>query len=548
VRVVAHWAVVRLPRPRRPETLVAVIAGLVVLLGSVGLVAVRVASAPSDRVPAGVSIAGVDVGGLTASEAERAVLAGAPDPTGDVEIVFEGEPGFPMSVPVGDLGPVPRARLAVQAALETPSLWNRIRAEVGWEAGRDVPLRYRVTSARARALVARVTADVDTPGRPARVGVGGGRVVVTPAKAGRAVDPAALERRLGTLARRVELPVVVVEPTVSDAQVQEARATALRMVSRKVRVTGGGRSATVDRPTLLSALRFPAADDGGIAVELDPATIAAAVAPAYDGVLREARSATFAVSGGRVRVLAATDGRELDAATLARRIEARKGTRPVRVAITAVAPARSTADAQRLRIREQVSEFRTPYTCCAPRVTNIRKAAEILDGTVIAPGGTFSLNEVLGERTRARGFVPAPQINAGELEDAVGGGVSQVSTTTFNAAFFAGMRIVTHTPHEFWITRYPPGREATVSWGGPEMVFENDWPAGLLVTAEADDTGITVRMYSSKLGRRVATETTGDPVEGTAFSVAYTRKVWAGDELKRDERYTWSYKAPPAGE
>jgi vancomycin resistance protein YoaR len=318
-------------------------------------------------------------------------------------------------------------------------------------------------------------------------------------------------------------------------------------VSRRAVVSGGGRRAVVDRPTLLSALRFPV-EAGEIGVRLDPATIAAAVAPAYEGVLREPRSAGFAVSGDRVRVLAATQGRRLDAATVARRIERRRGARPVRVAITPVAPERSTADAQRLRIRELVSEFSTPYTCCPPRVTNIKRAAEILDGTVVAPGGTFSLNEVLGERTTGRGFLPAPQINAGELEDAVGGGVSQVSTTVFNAAFFAGMRIVTHTPHEFWITRYPAGREATISWGGPEMVFENDWDAGLLVKAEATDAGITVRMYSSKLGRRVATETTGDPVEGTAFSVAYTRKVWAGDEVKRDERYTWTYKAPPASE
>jgi vancomycin resistance protein YoaR len=181
-------------------------------------------------------------------------------------------------------------------------------------------------------------------------------------------------------------------------------------------------------------------------------------------------------------------------------------------------------------------------------VTNIKRAAAILDGTVVPPGGTFSLNEVLGERTTERGFVPAPQINAGELEDAVGGGVSQVSTTTFNAAFFAGMRIVTHMPHEFWISRYPPGREATISWGSPEMIFQNDWDAGLLVTAEADDSGITVRMFSSKLGRRVSTETFGDAVEGTAFRVEYTRKVWAGDRLKRDERFTWNYKAPPASE
>ncbi len=537
----------RLPRPQRPDTLVAVIAGLAVLLISTGLVAWRVATAPDDRVPAGTTIAGVRVGGLTADEAERAVLAGAPEPPGEIEIALDGEPGFPMTVAVADLGPVPRARLAVQQAMAQPSVWGRIRAEVGFPQERDVALRYRVTSAKAKALVAQVGGQIDQKPRPARIGVGDGKVVVTPSRVGRAVDAAALERRLGTLAARVEVPVEVVQPEVTDAAVDQARVTALAMTNRKVRVRGGGRTADIPRATLVDALVFPV-EAGTVSVRLDPDAIAEAVAPAFEGVIRPAVDAGFAVSGTRVRVVPSRPGRSLDAAALARRIENRTGTAPVRVAIQPTTPSRSTADAKRLRIRELVSEFTTPYACCQPRVTNIKRAAEIMDGTVVPPGGVFSLNEVLGERTEARGFVPAPQINAGELEDAVGGGVSQVSTTTFNAAFFAGMNIVTHAPHEFWITRYPAGREATVSWGGPEMIWENDWDAGVLVKAEAGESGITVRMYSSKLGRRVETETIGDPVEGTAFRVEYTRKVWAGSELKRDERYTWNYKAPPADE
>jgi hypothetical protein len=102
-------------------------------------------------------------------------------------------------------------------------------------------------------------------------------------------------------------------------------------------------------------------------------------------------------------------------------------------------------------------------------VTNIQRGAEIIDGTIVGPGERFSLNDVLGRRTIERGFVEAPQIYAGRLEDAVGGGVSQIATTTYNAAFFAGVQIVTHQPHEFYISRYPMGREATVSWGGPEL-------------------------------------------------------------------------------
>jgi vancomycin resistance protein YoaR len=215
------------------------------------------------------------------------------------------------------------------------------------------------------------------------------------------------------------------------------------------------------------------------------------------------------------------------------------------VRITTVPPERTTAQARAMRITELVSEFSTPYACCQPRVTNIKRGAAIMDGTIIPEGGTFSLNEVLGERTSARGFVAAPQINAGRLEDAVGGGVSQIATTMFNAAFFAGLNLVSHTPHEFWITRYPPGREATVSWGGPELIVENDWPAAVLVKATATDEGITIRLYSSKLGRRVTTTTSDNAVAGTAFTSTYTRKVFRNDQLLRDERWTWSYKAPP---
>ena len=310
-------------------------------------------------------------------------------------------------------------------------------------------------------------------------------------------------------------------------------------------VRGAGRAALVRRPALLGALRFRT-ENGQIAVRLDRNAIVAAVAPAFAGIVRPASSATLAVQGTRVAVVPSREGRRLDAEAIAARIERRPTAKAVRVALAPIAPERSTADAQRMRIRELVGQFTTPHACCEPRVTNISRAAAILDGQIIPAGATFSLNSALGERTRARGFVPAPQIGEGDvLEDAVGGGVSQVATTVFNAAFFAGLKIVQHTPHGFWITRYPAGREATVSWGGPEMIVQNDWPAAVLVKAYDTGTSLTVQMYSAKLGRSVSTETIGDPVEGTAFSVDYTRVVRERGDVKRDERWSWSYDAPP---
>jgi vancomycin resistance protein YoaR len=524
------------------------VAGLVVLVGGSAVVATRVLTAPDDRVPAGVTIDGIPVGGLSADEARRAVLASATPPTGAVVIERPGDSDFPVRVPYSRLAPTPRANQAVAEAVKDPSLFGRVLAEVGLESGRDVSLRWRATPARARAVGAGVAKRVDTRGRAATVRVAGGTVVTTPARAGEAVDTVALERRIASLPATATVPVAPVAPLVSDADAARARAQALRLTADAVTVVGAGRTAQISPAQLRGALRFPVTT-AGIRVALDPARMSAAVRPTFAAILRPARSAGFRVSGDSVSVTASRPGRAIAAKRLATRILAHKGRADVRLPVTALAPARTTAQARSMRIRTLVSEFTTPYTCCPPRVTNLKRAAQILDGTIIPADARFSLNVALGERTTARGFVAAPQINAGKLEDAVGGGVSQMATTIFNAAFFAGLDLVQHTPHEFWITRYPPGREATVSWGGPELVVGNDWPAAILMKVSATDSGVTVRMYSSTLGRRVATTTEpSDPTAGTAFGVVYTRKVWRGATVRRDERWTWNYKAPPADE
>ena len=250
--------------------------------------------------------------------------------------------------------------------------------------------------------------------------------------------------------------------------------------------------------------------------------------------------------GGAVDIIPERPGSEVDVRSVASALLHLGASRVIRARLRTITPAFTSVDASRLGIREQIASFSTPYDCCPPRVTNIRRAATMLDGVVIRPGASFSLNVALGERTARRGFVPAPQINAGRLEDAVGGGVSQIATTLFNAAFFAGLRLDRFTPHEFWIPRYPPGREATISWGGPELIFTNDWPVGVLLTVRAGRRGVTIRLYSSRLRRRVATTNSHPKGAAGAFTVEFTRRVWVGPRLRRNEVYRWSYRAPPS--
>lgn len=159
---------------------------------------------------------------------------------------------------------------------------------------------------------------------------------------------------------------------------------------------------------------------------------------------------------------------------------------------------------------EKVGEFTTMHSCCQSRVTNIHRIADIVRGIYLVPGETISLNEYVGQRTREKGFVAAGAIRAGHLESEVGGGVSQFATTIFNAAFFAGLDIPQYQAHSLYFSRYPFGREATISHPAPDLVLHNSTDYPVLIWTSYTDTSITVSMYSTKhvevedIGQRVA--------------------------------------------
>jgi vancomycin resistance protein YoaR len=178
--------------------------------------------------------------------------------------------------------------------------------------------------------------------------------------------------------------------------------------------------------------------------------------------------------------------------------------RTLRVSSVVAKPDFSTAEARRLGVIEKVSEFTTYYPHADYRNVNLGRAAELINGTLLKPGEEFSLNDVVGERTAKNGFTKGFIISDGVFKEELGGGVSQVATTTFNAMFFAGLKDVEHQPHSFYIDRYPVGREATVVWPYVDLQFENDTPYGVLIAAFIDPStpstsgAMTVRMWSTK--------------------------------------------------
>ena len=153
--------------------------------------------------------------------------------------------------------------------------------------------------------------------------------------------------------------------------------------------------------------------------------------------------------------------------------------------------------AESLGITDLVAEFTTPFRPGQDRVRNIARISELTRGVVIEPGQRFSVNGHVGPRTVNNGFVPAAMILDGVFVDSVGGGISQYATTLFNAAFFAGLEFIDYQSHSIYLSRYPYGREATVSFPAPDLVIENNTPYGVMLWPTTADDSITVRLYST---------------------------------------------------
>lgn len=513
--------------------------------------------------PVGTLVAGVDVGGLREPEA-RAVLraAAAERARRSIRLIA---PGGHEETSGRELGATPELAPALERAFATGPV-ERLLRHVGIGDAKRIPLAYRLGPVRAATVANRIDATFGSLPRDGDVVVTADEIRVEPAAPGLAVDRGKLRRALRALPAEVGVPLEEAAPVVTTEEAEETAAEIQQLVSATRGVGYEDARATLFPSRLRSLVRTERVD-GALRVRLDARGLLASLRPRLARFERAPRDASFAVNGARASVVPSRPGLTLDARRIATSLVGDPRSTVHRATFAVEPPTLTTAAAKKLRIEQLVSEFTTYYTCCPPRVTNIQRGAQIMDGTIIRPGARFSLNDVLGRRTTARGFVSAPQIFNGRLEDAVGGGVSQIATTMYNAAFFAGVQIVTHQPHEFYISRYPMGREATVSWGGPELIWRNDWPAGVLVKVSASSSSITVRLYSSKLGRRVTT-TTSEPTAYTSprtivvsnsalpagtrqtvqssgpsgFLISYTRKVFRHGKVRRNERYVWRYK------
>jgi vancomycin resistance protein YoaR len=310
-------------------------------------------------------------------------------------------------------------------------------------------------------------------------------------------------KRDWTTGQPVDLPVMSVEPAghVSDAAIHQTIAgLALPAVSAPVRVVGQGREAALSPAVIASALTFTPDGAGNLKPVLDIPKLSDAVRPELVMTEQPPRNASITLVGGAPVVTPSVDGHGIDyPGTFTGLVEVLK--RPVNREVSAVyepQPAKLTTDAvNALGIKGSISTFSTGGFA-ADSGQNIKRAAETINGMIVKPGDTFSLNAATGPRDAPQGYVPAGIIEDGHPARGIGGGVSQLATTLYNAAYFAGMTDVGHQEHSYYIGRYPAAREATVYEGAIDLRFRNDLPTGVLIQTAWTPASITVTFWGTK--------------------------------------------------
>ena len=454
----------------------------------------------SDRTPGGSTVEGVAVGGLDAGAARQRLQA---------ELVPRAAQPITLTAGAGRTELVPgQAGLGVDAAATIGQLTGftldpRSLAQHLLGAGAIAAVTTRDDEQLTTAVEAAAN-SVDQPLVEGGVTFAAEGAVLRAGQQGRTLDQAATAELVADHWLRdelIEVPAAVQEPKIKPEALQRVYDDFARpATSAPLTVVVGDRNVVVPvsgfGPTLSVAFdgRTPTPTVDGAALErvirlIDPR------------VEREPVDASIVLRGGTPSVVPGSPGQRVEPTGLAAAVlpALTSPERTARVGAEVVQPELTTAKAQALGVDEQVSTFTTRFGPNPPRVTNIEIAARTLNGTLVQPGEVFSLNEALGPRTPDKGYRQAPVIDSGRLTKGYGGGVSQVSTTLFNAVFFAGLDTITHKPHSFYISRYPEGREATVSFPTVDQKFRNDSGKGILISTAVTSRSITVSFYGTKV-------------------------------------------------
>ncbi|MFD6067934.1 VanW family protein [Amycolatopsis lurida] len=521
-------------------------------------------------VPRGVTVAGIDVGGLTHKEAEsklrRELEPRLIEPVrvraGDVRTVL-----YPTSSGLGLDWPQTLGRAGHQPLSPYTRLMSFFSSrEVGVVTWTDAPKLEKAVSDLAAAKLNRPPVEGNITFQP------------VPGSDGRVV-PAAVEPRNGqTVADVKEAVTAVTDRWLSDEGVEfkvnvaPVKATSpgvhaalvkivVPAVAKPLVIRGEGKDATLKPHTIAESFQFAARDDGNLEVRIDQGKLRAAAQPQLKETETDGADAQIVFVGDRPAVQPSKDARKINwdhTFSLLTSVLAKSEERELKAVYDASSPAVSTDAANVLGINEVIGEF-TTSGLSGPAMTNVQALASRVSGAIVKPNETFSLGARSGARTADAGYVPAPVNEDGTGPVVVGGGVSQLATTLYNAAYLAGLADGGHLEHDHYLDRYPVARDvkAINDDGSPvELQIVNDAPTGIAIQVLPANGSVTVRIWGTK---RFSVQSVGgerhsyvpQPVQmgsgpgcvpdpGTAgFSTSDTRvliDVVTGTEVRRETR------------
>jgi vancomycin resistance protein YoaR len=555
------------PRSRRHRALLGGALAVAVLLVGGGVTA---GFAYAGDVPRGTKVLGIDLGAKSREEAAGALRAGLARRTDQLDAAVQVRIGDQVTqVKPADVGLSVDVPATVAAAARGGS--NPFGLLFG---SRTVKPIVTVDTARLDAAL-RATAEKagQAMRKPAITFAGTTPKPVYP-QPGRALDPevSAKAVREGWLsgARPVNVPLVERHPATTAEEVDRLVAELAEPAVAAPVTVNSSRGAFVLSPSVIAASLVLTSDESGkITPRIDEMKLRAAAAGQLAKVEVKPNEATVTLAGGKPRVVASSGGLLVDVAALSPDLLAvlpERDGRTVEAVLKQVEPETTTEEMSRLGVKERVSTFTTKFTggLSSPRSQNIVQVAKEVDGALVKPGETFSLNGHTGPRGYDEGYQDAPVIVGGKLTPGVGGGVSQFTTTLFNASYYAGMKDVEHKPHSYWFSRYPPVIESTIFYPDLDFKFRNDTRYGVLIDTSYTADSITVAIWSTKVYDSVTTEWSprrnvtkpktiqlpaGPSCLETDGIDGFTQDAWriirqGGKEIRR-EKFTWTYQAEP---
>ncbi|RZU72239.1 vancomycin resistance protein YoaR [Micromonospora kangleipakensis] len=370
--------------------------------------------------------------------------------------------------------------------------------------------------------------------------------------------------------RPATVPLVEKHPATTREEVDRlVDELAKPAVAAPVTLTTDKGSLAIPPSAIARSLRFSADEAGKLVPRVDVKRLRTALGDRLAKVEVEPRDAGLTIAAGKPKVVPGRAGQQLDATALSRDLLAvlpKADGRTITAELKPAEPELTETKLAELGIKERVSTFTTrfPGGLSSPRSQNIVQAAKDVDGTIVKPGETFSLNGHTGERGYDQGYQDAPTIVDGKLVPGVGGGVSQFTTTLFNATYYAGLEDVEHKPHSFYFSRYPAVIESTIYYPALDFKFRNNSPHGVLIDTSYTSSTITVSIWSTKIYDSVKTqysprrnitqpktvylEPGPDCIEAAGsegFAQDAHRVITKDGKVIKRQKFSWTYQAEP---